>query len=426
MKVLLVGDGAREHMLAEQIARSSELYVAMEKRNPGIEKISSRFHVSKFSNIEAIGAWAIKEKIDIALVTSEAAIARGITDALSEAGVMMASPPSSGSVIGENTLYLFNLMKSAGIARPEFFACKNKAEIRKAMKELGTVVVKPSVRVEWKGMKFGEKDFRKKADIEEYGMQMIKRHGSVVLDEVVDGETFSLQALTDGKSISVMPPVHTMKRAGGELTEGMGGFSSGRLLPFMRKKELESAQSSLRKLVNILRKKGVKYRGPIGGDFIISSRGVKMLNAYATLGDVETLNNFLVLHTQFVEVLDSIAHGKLKPVSFREMCTVVKYLVPEKYPAKTRKSEFHIEERALWNSGARAYLDSVSRKEGKLYTAKGRTLAVCAKGGTLEEAEAKAEAAASSIKGKLIHRRDIGSPAYVGRSRKHMALLRSL
>lgn len=430
MKVLLVGDGAREHILAEQLARSSELYVAMEQRNPGIEGISSRFHVSNFSNIEAIGAWAIKREIDIALVTSEAALAKGLPDVLSEAGVKLASPPGSGSVIGENTVYSSNLMKAAGIARPKFSVCKTQADIKRAMKNIPRTVVKPSVRVEWKGTKFGEKDFKKKTDIARYGKELIKRHGTVILEELVDGENFSLQGVTDGKSLSVMPPVHTMKRAlegkKGDLTEGMGGFSTGMLLPFIRKSDLDYARSCLWKLVSTLKKKGVDYRGPIRGEFMATRKGTLMLAPYATFGGIETLNNFLVLRTQLGEVLTSIVEGSLKPMSFLEKATVVKYLVPEKYPAKPgRRSLVTIDERALWNNGAKAYLDSVQTKDGKLFTTKGRTLAVCAKGDTLGRAEGKAEAAALSIKGKLRHRTDIASPEYVDKAAKHMALLRS-
>lgn len=430
MKVLLVGDGAREHVLAEQLARSSELYVAMEKRNPGIEKISNRFHVGKFSNIEAIGAWAIKRNVDIALVTSERALAKGLPYVLSEAGVALASPLSSGSVIGENSVYSFNLMKAAGIARPKFFVCKTQTDIKKAVKEIPRLVVKPSIRVEWKGTKLAEKDFKKRTDIVNYGKKMIKRHGSVVLDEMVDGECFSLQGMTDGKSLSVMPPVHVMKRAleggKGDLTEGMGGFSTGRLLPFMRQRELDYARSCLWKLVAMLRKKGVDYRGPIRGEFIITKKGTLMLASYATLGDVETLNSFLLLRTQLGEVLTSVVEGSLKPMSFLENPTVVKFLVPDRYPAKSRgKSKVVIDERALWNNGAKAYFEYVRAKDGKLFTTSDRTLAVCARGLTLEKAEGNAEAAATSIRGKLRHRSDIATRGYVEKVVKHVALLRS-
>jgi len=125
MRVLLVGDGAREHILAEQLARSSELYVAMQRRNPGIANAAQKYMLCDFSNMEALGVWAIREKIELAIVTSELALSRGVGDMLAEAGVALASPPSSGAMVGETSVYAFNLMKERGIPRPEFFVCRN-------------------------------------------------------------------------------------------------------------------------------------------------------------------------------------------------------------------------------------------------------------------------------------------------------------
>jgi phosphoribosylamine--glycine ligase len=241
--------------------------------------------------------------------------------------------------------------------------------------------------------------------------------------------------MTDGKSLSVMPPVHTAKRLGegnqGELTEGMGGLSSGTLLPFMRQSDLDSARDCLWKLISTLKSKGVDYRGPIRGEFFVTRAGVVMLDAYATLGGVTTLNNMLLLRTQLSEVLTSVVEGSLKPLSFMERATVVKFLVPPGYPGKTRKRQFEIDERALWNNGAKAYFESVEMRDGKsgtanhgLFSGKQRTVAICAGGQSLEEAESKAEDAAASVKGGLMHRRDIANNEFVNRMIKHMALIR--
>lgn len=429
MRVLLAGDGAREHMLAEQLARSAELYVAMQRRNPGIERTAQKYMVCDFTNMEAIGAWAIREKIDVAFVASEMALASGLGDALADAGIALASPPGAGAMIGENTVYSFNLMKEKGIPRPRFFVCRNEAEMRKAMKELPKLVMKPAVRVEWRGTMFGDLDV-KRTDIVKEGKKLIRRHGSVVLEEAVDGESFSLQGITDGKTTSIMPPVHIAKRAGvgnkGPLTEGMGGFSSGKLLPFIKERDLEAARSALVALVSALRGKGVDYRGSIRGEFMAAKRGTLMLSAHATFGDIECLAGLPLLRTQLSEALASAALGQLAPMSFTERAAVVKYLVPDGYPGKAKKSKgIVIDEKALWNNGAKAYFESVEARKGRMLPAGGRALAVCASGATLAEAEAKAEAAASSVEGGLKHREDIASQEYVNRCVKHIAFIRS-
>jgi phosphoribosylamine--glycine ligase len=428
MRILLVGDGAREHALAEQLAKSSELFVAMEQENPGIAGVCQKRFIGEFSNIEAIGSWAIKEKIDVALVTSERALAKGLVDALEEAGVSAASPRTSGSIIGENRSYSYNLMENAGIARPEHRICKNVNEIRNAAKELGKVVMKPSLRVEWQGTKFTDIDMEK-SGMEKQGRSFIKRHGSVVLERMIDGESFTLQGFTDGKNITVGLPVQAVKRAlegdEGELTEGMGGYSSGRLLPFMESRDLEYAKSTLRRLVAEMRKKGIDYKGPIRGEFITSRGGPLMTDAFATLGGIATLNNFLLLRTQLGDIIRSIVEGKLVSASFDENATVVKYLTPLRYPGKTtRKGELTIDERVLWNNGTKTYVHSVEMKKGKIMLKDDRAIAICAKGSILPEANVKVEGSMVGISGRVRHRKDIASRNFVGRAVKHMALLR--
>ena len=429
MKVLLVGDRAREHVLAEQLARSSELYVAMQYRNPGIIKASQKCFVCDFANIEAIGSWAIREDIDVALVTSETALAKGLTDALEDIGVKIASPPGSGTVLGENALYGLNLMQSCGIPIPGFRSCKNDKELKSAMKEIPNLVIKPAVKVDWTGTRFIEADLKKPAEITKHAKAMMKMQGSVIIEEVIDGESFSVQGITDGKSLYVMPPVYIARRSlpgnQGPLTEGMGGFSNGRLLPFMKPSDMDFARDCLWRLVSAMKAKGVEYRGAIRGEFMCAKSGPMMLDIYSTFGSINTLNNFPLLRTQLGEVLASVAEGSLKPLSFMESATVAKYLVPQGYPGKAKKSSFQIDERALWNNGAKAYLESVGRESGAMTTTENRTAVICASGSTVDEANAKVEAAASGVRGGLVHRQDIGSIDFVNRTVKHLALLRA-
>jgi phosphoribosylamine--glycine ligase len=297
------------------------------------------------------------------------------------------------------------------------------------MAEMPHLVMKPAVRVDLTGTRFGDMDFKKKTDITKEAGALIKRHGSVLLEEWVDGESFSVQALTDGKAISLMPPVHAERRAlegsKGRLTGGMGSYSTGRLLPFMKQSDLDQARDSLERFLGILRAKGVDYRGPICGRFMAAKKGSLMLDVYATFGGMETLNNLMLLRTQLVEVLTSIADGSLKPVSFAENATMVKYVVPEGYPDKPKRSRITIDGRVLWNNGAKAYFDSVDVKQKGVFTTKERAVAICAGGDTLVEAEAKAEAAASALSGRVWHRKDIGGRDYVEREVKHVGMLRS-
>jgi phosphoribosylamine--glycine ligase len=205
----------------------------------------------------------------------------------------------------------------------------------------------------------------------------------------------------------------------------MGGFSTGRLLPFMKEADLETARKALEGIVSALRAKGTAYRGPVRGEFIATKKGTLMLCAHATFGDMDSLCNLPLLRSQLSETLASAAHGRLTPMSFIDRHTVVKFLVPEGYPGKGKLKEIRIDEKRLWNNGAKAYYESVEMKKGRMLPLGGRTLAICAMGATVPEAHRKTEEAASAVDGALRHREDIGTVDYVNRCAKHLGLIRS-
>lgn len=429
MRVLIVGDGAREHVIAKQLARSCELYSVMSRKNPGIARLSEGSHVCPLTAVEVIGTWAIKKRIELAFVTSEIALTTGLTDALADAGISLACPKMAAATVGNNTNYAFNLMDEAGIPHPDYVICKTPTDIRLAMIEFRSVVIKPSIRTEYRGLKFTEKDFEKKRDVLEHGKKLIKRHGSVIFEKLADGEVFSVQAFCDGKRISAMPPVQVASRVleGGQgvLSDGVGGYSTGKLLPFIKTQDYKTARQYLKKVVDTLASRGIEYRGVLHGRFLAKKRGVMMLDLNSTLGSVETVNNLGILRSQFSEILSSIADGNLKPAAFDELATVVKFVLPKNYPKRIRKPvPVEIDEKLIWENGSKLFFESIERVKGKYMMGGGRALALFANGKNLEQAEARVEGAMAGIRGKVRHRSDIANEQFIEKRVKHMRKLR--
>ena len=154
---------------------------------------------------------------------------------------------------------------------------------------------------------------------------------------------------------------------------------------------------------------------------MLTGSGVKVIEFNARFGDPEAMNVLTLLKTDLAEIFLSMAEGKLKPTTFSNNSTVVKYLVPDGYPdAGKAGQEISINEKEIWNSGAKAYWGSVYEKEGKIYTSTSRTAAVTAQAPTLEEAESKAEHATSFVRGPLWHRRDIGTRELLNKRMEHV------
>ena len=215
MKVLLVGNGAREHIIAEQIARSAELYAIMGKKNPGIVRLAQKFYVTNITNPEVVGLWAINEGIDLAFVSPDAVLAAGVSDALEKAGIQTASPIKAAARIEWDKSHARNLMKKYGIKGcPEFEIVKTEKQALKFIKDFNCqVAIKPICLTGGKGVKVAGDHFNNSKEAMLYVKELLKKDRRALMEEKIEGEEFSLQLFTDGKNISLMPPVQDHKRA---------------------------------------------------------------------------------------------------------------------------------------------------------------------------------------------------------------------
>ena len=210
-------------------------------------------------------------------------------------------------------------------------------------------------------------------------------------------------------------------------TGGMGSYSTGELLPFMRRDEYDKGIAIVEQTVAALAAEGIDYKGIIYGQFMLTREGPKVVEFNARFGDPEAMNVLALLETDFADVCRHIVAGTLaeKKVVFSEHATVVKYLVPEGYPQNPAKGEkIEINEKSIARLGAEVYYASVDEKEGVLYSGSSRSIAILGTGDSLEQAERTCEHACSFVKGKLYHRRDIGTKVLVGARVEQMRKIR--
>ncbi|MEW6528469.1 MAG: phosphoribosylamine--glycine ligase [Candidatus Micrarchaeota archaeon] len=430
MKILLVGNGAREHIIAEQIARSAELYAIMSKKNPGIAKLAQKYYLTNITNPEAVGLWAIKEDIDLAFISPDAVLAAGMSDALENADIPIASPVKAAAKIEWDKSYARNLMKKYSISgSPNFELVKTKKDAIRVIKDFCEVAVKPIGLSGGKGVKVSCDHLKNTEEAIAYACELLKKDKQVLIEEKIIGEEFSLQLFSDGKRISLMPPVQDHKRAYnndcGPNTGGMGSYSTGRLLPFMHQNDIEQGRSISQTIIDALRKEDAQFKGVLYTQLMCTRDGVKLIEFNSRFGDPEAINVLSLLKTQFVEILQSIADENLCRTSFSENATVVKYLVPTGYPDNPiQNSEIFIDEKKIWDCGAKYYHASVYEDKGKIYTTNSRAIAVVGTNNSLENAEEKAEEAIRYVRGQLWHRKDVGTYSLVQRRIENMRKLR--
>jgi phosphoribosylamine--glycine ligase len=252
--------------------------------------------------------------------------------------------------------------------------------------------------------------------------------GGVVLEERLIGEEFTLQAFVDGSHLIPMPLVQDHKRAFdgdiGPNTGGMGSYSMpDHMLPFVSGKDYNTALEIMKSIVKAMERTGHPYRGILYGQFMNTAKGPKVIEFNARFGDPEAMNVLSLLTSDLSEIVQRIPEGtlSLSDVNFEKKATVCKYLVPEGYPEMPHAGDqIDIGNR----NAALLYYANVEERNGTLVTLTSRSLAFVGKADTLMEAEQSAEEAASSVRGRVRHRRDIGTQELLDRRILHMKGLR--
>jgi phosphoribosylamine--glycine ligase len=277
--------------------------------------------------------------------------------------------------------------------------------------------------------------FQTKAEALNYCRQVLKEHPSVTIDERLEGEEFSLQCLSDGKTVVATPPVQDHKRRfvddKGPNTGGMGSYScEDHALPFMNQQDVADGLEITQKVAEaIYRETGEYYKGVMYGGFIITKSGIKLLEYNARFGDPEAMNILPLLETDFVDVCKAIIEGTLHTlkIEFMKKATVCKYIVPRGYglPKDHPDAQSTPEKIEVGNVGqARLYYASVDKKEDGLYMSTSRAIGVVGIADRLDKAEQIAEKAISAIKGPVDHRPDIGTKPLVRKRVQHMKTIR--
>ena len=429
-KVLLIGHGAREHVIAESFKKNKnvELYSFMKSKNPGIASLSEEIMIGSYSELDKIKDFAEKNNIDFAFIGPEDPLNLGAVDKLQDAGINAIGPTKLMARLETSKSFTRELLAKYNIeGNPKFkiFNKDNFDGIKGFLDKLDGVVVKPDGLTGGKGVKVQGDHFKTKEEAREYCKEVLESHQAVIVEEKLDGEEFSLQCLTDGKTVTATPPVQDHKRAYdddlGSNTGGMGSYScENHLLPFLKKEHVDEALKITKKVADaIYQETGLYYKGVMYGGFILTKDGVKLIEYNARFGDPETMNVLPLLKTDFASICQAIIVqelGRIK-IEFEKKATVCKYAVPKGYPDKPLKNEKIFVEKP---KNAKIYYASVEQKEDGLYMTGCRAIAFLGIGNNLEEAEKIAEEAVSKVKGKVFHRKDIGTKGLIEKRVKHI------
>ncbi len=430
MKILLIGNGAREHIIAEKLAKDSEVYAIMSKKNPAIAAIAKEYWICNIEDPQEVAKIIAGKHFDIGFASPDAVLAAGVSDMLAQAGIPLACPTKAAARIEWDKSFMRTLLQKYKIAgQIKHVLVNDEIAARSAILSLGSVAIKPIGLTGGKGVKVSGDHFSHIDEGMEYVRELLKKDGTLLIEEKVEGEEFSLQAFSDGRNMVSMPPVQDHKRAfvgdKGANTGGMGSYSTGPILPFLQKSDLDQAIKILQATVEAMRREGTPFKGILYGQFMATKNGIRVIEFNARFADPESINVLALLDGSLSKILGQIANGELTKCNFYPDCTVVKYLVPEGYPDNPKKDqEVNINEEEIAKVGASVYYAAVYENNGKILTTGSRAFAILGSGTTIDVAERIAEAGCLCVSGSLRHREDIGTSLLIQKRIDHMKTVR--
>jgi len=431
-KIIIIGNGAREHVIAETLKRSSqspEIFIFGTDKNPGLVALSSGYELGSGTDFDRLRDFVKFVGPSFVIPGPEAPIASGVTDFLAEMGVDCVAPRMTVARLESSKAFTRDLLRKYNIpGNPKFRVFYEPDGLKEYMSgELESqFVVKADGLKGGKGVQvMGDHLANVEAGVE-YARECLNEAGQVVIEEKFVGQEFSLMSFADGRHVIDMIPVQDHKRAydgdKGPNTGGMGTYSdANHLLPFLTAREVADAHEITRQVLYALYEEtGTRFVGIMYGGFIVTKHGVRLIEYNARFGDPEAMNCLSLLKTDFVDVCDAQIRGELEGmiIEFEKQATVCKYVVPEGYPDSPVKG-VKIEVGAI-PATVQTYYGSVDEREDGLYLCGSRAIAFVGQGDTLAEAEQAVESACGAVKGPVFHRKDIGTKALIDERVKMM------
>ena len=437
-RVLLVGKDARTDMLAATCLRSRhrpELFAIADFRIPGlVNKCDGGVEVASVTDIPAVMDYVRRVRPHLVIIGPEEPLEAGLADALMALGISCFGPERDLAKVETSKIWTRQVAARHGVpGAPRFEVVTDGSALGPTLRSFGDFVVKPDGLTGGKGVRvFGEHLQDLKA-AEEYGREVIRDDGRVLIEERLEGQEFSLMSLTDGRTVAHFPLVQDHKRADegdtGPNTGGMGSYSCADFsLPFLHDDEVAEARAINEHMVRALRDEvGRPYRGVLYGGFMATAHGVRLIEYNARLGDPEAMNVLPLLETDFLDVCEAVANGTLGEldIRFRKLASVCKYVVPAEYPSgKGAGDIITLPEGLADEPGLEISWAAVNLESEQFKLTGSRGVAFTGFAPTLAEAEAIAERGAASVQGPVRHRSDIGTAEVVGRRSEHMLSLR--
>lgn len=400
MKVLIIGNGGREHALAWKVVQSplvTKVFVAPGNAGTALESNLENVDI-KATDIDSLIAFAQKEDIALTIVGPEAPLVIGVVDRFRQVGLNIFGPTQAAAQLEGSKAFTKDFLARHNIPTGEY---QNFTEIEPAINYLrqkgAPIVVKADGLAAGKGVIVAMT--LKEAEDAVHDMLSGNAFGEaghrVVIEEFLDGEEASFIVMVDGKNVEPMATSQDHKRVGdkdtGLNTGGMGAYSPA---PVVTKQVFDKVMEQIiYPTVNGMAAEGNTYTGFLYAGLMIDKQGnPKVIEFNCRFGDPETQPIMMRLQSDLVKLCLAATNGKLNTIQShwdaRPALGVV--MAAGGYPGDYRIGDEISGLPKEDENDCKVFHAGTVLKNGKVYTNGGRVLCVTALGLSVAEAQARA------------------------------------
>ncbi len=420
MKLMVVGGGGREHAIIKKLKENKQVEGIYALPGNGGISADAECVAIKATDVEAIVAFAVENKIDYAVVAPDDPLVLGCVDALEAKGIPCFGPRANAAIIEGSKVFSKNLMKKYGIPTAEYEVFE---DLGAALNYLETAPIPTVIKAD--GLALGKgviiAETREDAKAAVISMMQDKKFGKsgdrVVIEEFLTGPEVSVLSFTDGKTVVPMVSSMDHKRIGdndtGLNTGGMGTVAPN---PYYTKEIADVCEKTIfLPTIRAMAAEGRPFKGCLYFGLMLTPKGPKVIEYNCRFGDPETQVVLPLLESDLLTVMQAVTEERLAEteVKFGKGSAACVIMASGGYPEAYGKG-YEITVPA--DVQAEVYVAGAELKNGVLCTSGGRVLGVTTVRPTLEEALKASYAAVGTITfEKAYYRNDIGARALLAR-----------
>lgn len=396
MRVLVVGNGGREHTLAWKIKQDEpDAALFLAPGNAGTKALGTNLDLGA-TDVEGILAWCREFQPDWVVVGPEAPLCVGLADRLHAANVKVFGCNQAAARMEGSKVFTKKILSKYGIPTAPWRAFNDAHLARAHSKSLSYPhVIKADGLAAGKGAIIVANEAEAEAAISSMMEERVfgDAGGHVVIEEFMTGREASIFAIADGQDYVVLPVAQDHKRIGdgdtGPNTGGMGAYAPAPLVD-------DALMAQVRErvfdpLFAGLRQEGIDYRGVLYAGLMLTPEGPSVIEFNVRFGDPEAQVLLPLLKTPFLDLAQSVHDQSLADfqVELHPGSAVTVVMAAANYPDSPRKGDVITGLDALPDlpdATLVVFHAGTAERDGRVVTAGGRVLAVTARAATLERA----------------------------------------